>query len=66
MRSTEELTKSTNTITQSYTRTADQIGKLTQAGQEYVDQLEKMNKKLSSLNKVYGNMLTAMNTKEEV
>lgn len=66
MRSTEELTKSTNTITQSYTRTADQIGKLTQAGQDYVDQLEKMNRKLASLNKVYGNMLTAMNTNEEV
>jgi DNA repair exonuclease SbcCD ATPase subunit len=33
---------------------------------QYRDEVEKLGKKLSALNKVYGNMLTAMNVKENV
>jgi len=32
----------------------------------YHDEVEKLGKKLSALNKVYGNMLTAMNVKESI
>jgi len=33
---------------------------------QYRDEVEKLGKKLSALNKVYGNMLTAMNVKESI
>jgi gliding motility-associated protein GldL len=66
MRSTEQLNKSATTLTDSYTKTAEQIGMLTQASHDYIEQLDKMNKKLASLNKVYGNMLSAMNMREDV
>ena len=37
-----------------------------QTTKQYHDEVEKLGRKLSALNKVYGNMLTAMNVKENV
>jgi DNA repair exonuclease SbcCD ATPase subunit len=51
--STEELGRSAASLTQSYTRTAELIGKLSTSGHGYTEQLEKLNKNLASLNSVY-------------
>lgn len=51
--STEELNRSASTLTQSYTKTAELIGKLSTSSHGYTEQLEKMNKNLSALNSVY-------------
>lgn len=51
--STEELNRSASTLTQSYTKTADMISKLSTSNQGYAEQLEKMNKNLGALNSVY-------------
>lgn len=51
--STEELNKSTSTLTQSYTKTAELIGHLSTSSHNYTEQLEKMNKNLGALNSVY-------------
>ncbi len=51
--STEELNRSAATLTQSYSKTADLIGKLNTSSHGYSEQLEKMNKNLAALNSVY-------------
>jgi gliding motility-associated protein GldL len=51
--STEELNRSASTLSQSYTKTAELIGKLSSSSHGYTDQLEKMNKNLAALNSVY-------------
>jgi gliding motility-associated protein GldL len=51
--STEELNHSAATLTQSYTKTAELIGKMSSSSHSYSDQLEKMNKNLGALNSVY-------------
>jgi len=51
--STEELNRSASTLSQSYTKTAEMIGKLSSSSHGYTDQLEKMNKNLAALNSVY-------------
>ncbi|MFA5815805.1 MAG: gliding motility protein GldL, partial [Bacteroidales bacterium] len=51
--STEELNRSTSTLTQSYTKTAELISKLSTTSHGYTNQLEKMNKNLGALNSVY-------------
>jgi gliding motility-associated protein GldL len=44
----------------------DNLQASVQNTKQYRDEVEKLGKKLSALNKVYGNMLTAMNVKENV
>ena len=51
--STEELNKSAATLTQSYAKTSEMIGKLNTTSHGYSEQLEKMNKNLAALNSVY-------------
>ena len=51
--SAEELSQSASTLTQSYSKTADLINKLSTTGHGYTEQLDKMNKNLSALNSVY-------------
>ena len=51
--STEELNKSALNLTQSYTKTAELVGKLSTTSHGYTEQLEKMNKNLGALNSVY-------------
>jgi methyl-accepting chemotaxis protein len=51
--STEELNRTASTLTQSYTKTAELIGKLSSSSTGYTEQLEKMNKNLGALNSVY-------------
>jgi gliding motility-associated protein GldL len=51
--STEELNRSTSSLTQSYTKTAELIGKLSTSSHGYSEQLEKINKNLGALNSVY-------------
>lgn len=51
--SAEELSQSASTLTQSYTKTAEMINKLSSTGHGYTEQLDKMNKNLSALNSVY-------------
>ncbi len=50
---TEELNQSATSLTQSYTKTAELIGKLSTSSHGYTEQLEKMNKNLAALNSVY-------------
>lgn len=51
--STEELNRTASSLTQSYTKTAELIGKLSTSSHGYTDQLEKMNKNMAALNSVY-------------
>jgi DNA repair exonuclease SbcCD ATPase subunit len=51
--STEELNRTTSNLTQSYTKTAELITKLSASGHGYTEQLEKLNKNLGALNSVY-------------
>jgi gliding motility-associated protein GldL len=51
--STEELNRSAATLSQSYTKTAELVGKLSTSSHGYTEQLEKMNKNLAALNSVY-------------
>jgi len=51
--STEELNRTTSSLTQSYTKTAELITKLSTTGHGYTEQLEKLNKNLGALNSVY-------------
>ena len=51
--STEELNRSASTLTQSYAKTAELIGKLSTSSHGYTEQLDKMNKNLGALNSVY-------------
>lgn len=51
--STEELNRSASALSQSYTKTAELITKLSSSGYSYTEQLEKMNKNLGALNSVY-------------
>lgn len=51
--STEELNKTTSSLTQSYTKTAELITKMSTTGHGYTEQLEKLNKNLGALNSVY-------------
>ncbi len=44
----------------------DNLGQSVQNTKFYREEVEKLAKKLASLNKVYGNMLTAMNVREDV
>ncbi len=52
-RSTDELNHSAASLTSSYTKTAEMIGKMSTSNNGYADQLEKMNKNLAALNSVY-------------
>jgi len=51
--STEELNRTASTLTQSYSKTAEMIGKMSASNHGYNEQLEKMNKNLGALNSVY-------------
>jgi len=51
--STEELNRSSSTLTQSYTKTAELISKLSTSSHGYTEQLEKLNKNMGALNSVY-------------
>ena len=52
-RSADELNRSATTLNQYYGKTSEQIGQLTQSGQNYADILDRMNKNLAALNSLY-------------